>query len=100
MNILNKLTVNYLKMNKKRNIVTIIGIILSGEMITAVATLAVSFQRFMLDVEIGYDGAWDAYFKEVKTEDIDTIKKSFTGQEALHSSRRLWAEMFVTAFLC
>lgn len=74
MNILNKLTVNYLKMNKKRTIVTIIGIILSGAMITAVATLAVSFQRFMLDVEIGYDGAWDAYFKEVKKEDIDTIK--------------------------
>lgn len=74
LNILNKLTVNYLKMNKKRTIVTIIGIILSGAMITAVATLAVSFQRFMLDVEIGYDGAWDAYFKEVKTEDIGTIK--------------------------
>lgn len=74
MNILNKLTVNYLKMNKKRTIVTIIGIILSGAMITAVATLAVSFQRFMLDVEIGYDGAWDAYFKEVKIEDVDTIR--------------------------
>lgn len=74
MNILNKLTVNYLKMNKKRTIVTIIGIILSGAMITAVATLAVSFQRFMLDVEIGYDGAWDAYFKEVKKEDIATVK--------------------------
>lgn len=74
MNILNKLTVNYLKMNKKRTIVTIIGIILSGAMITAVSTLAVSFQRFMLDVEIGYDGAWEAYFEEVKTEDIDTIK--------------------------
>ena len=74
MNILNKLTVNYLKMNKKRTIVTIIGIILSGAMITAVATLAVSFQRFMLDVEIGYDGAWDAYFKEAKIEDIDTIR--------------------------
>jgi len=74
MNILNKLTVNYLKMNKKRTIVTIIGIILSGAMITAVATLAVSFQRFMLDVEIGYDGAWDACFLEVKKEDINEIK--------------------------
>lgn len=74
MNILNKLTANYLKMNKKRTIVTIIGIILSGAMITAVATLAVSFQRFMLDVEIGYDGAWDACFLEVKKEDINKIK--------------------------
>lgn len=74
MNILNKLTINYLKMNKKRTIVTIIGIILSGAMITAVATLAVSFQRFMLDVEISYDGAFDAYFEDVKKEDINIIK--------------------------
>ena len=68
MNILKKL-----KLNKKRTIVTIIGIILSGAMITAVATLAVSFQRFMLNVQISYDGAWEANFKNVKTEDIQTI---------------------------
>lgn len=80
MNILNKLTSNYLKLNKKRTIVTIIGIILSGAMITAVATLAVSFQRFMLDVEISNDGAWEAIFKDVKTEDIGEIvhDKRFT----------------------
>lgn len=73
MNILNKLTSNYLKLNKKRTIVTIIGIILSGAMITAVATLAVSFRSFMLDVEISRDGAWEAIFKDVKTEDIGEI---------------------------
>lgn len=80
MNILNKLTSNYLKKNKKRTIVTIIGIILSGAMITAVATLAVSFQSFMLDVEISQDGAWEAIFKDVKTEDIGEIvhDKRFT----------------------
>ena len=74
MNILNKLTSNYLKLNKKRTIVTIIGIILSGAMITAVATLAVSFRSFMLNVEISQDGAWEACFKNVNTEDIDKIK--------------------------
>lgn len=80
MNILNKLTSNYLKLNKKRTIVTIIGIILSGAMITAVATLAVSFQSFMLDVEISQDGAWEAIFKDVKTEDVGEIvhDKRFT----------------------
>lgn len=75
MNILNKITTNYLKLNRKRTIVTIIGIILSGAMITAVATLAVSFQSFMLDVEISYDGAWEGYFKDVNIKDIDTIQK-------------------------
>ena len=75
MNILNKLTLNYLKLNKKRTIVTIIGIILSGAMITAVATLAVSFKTFMLNVEIQSSGAWEAIFKNVKTQDIETITK-------------------------
>ena len=56
MNILKKLTLKYLKQNKKRTIVTIIGIILSGAMISAVATLAVSFQQFMLKVEIANSG--------------------------------------------
>ena len=80
MNILNKLTSNYLKLNKKRTLVTIIGIILSGAMITAVATLAVSFQSFMLDVEISQDGAWEAIFKDVRTGDIGEIvhDKRFT----------------------
>lgn len=73
MNILSKLTTNYLKRNRKRTIVTIIGIILSGAMITAVATLAVSFQSFLLDREISEDGAWEAMFRNVKTEHIGEI---------------------------
>lgn len=38
MNILNKLTIKNLKLNKKRTIVTIIGIILSVALICAVAS--------------------------------------------------------------
>ncbi len=75
MNILTKLTTNYLKRNRKRTIVTIIGIILSGAMITAVATLAVSFQSFLLDIQISEDGAWEAMFQNVKTEDIGEIAR-------------------------
>ena len=37
MNLLNKLTVKNLELNKKRSIVTVIGIILSVALITAVA---------------------------------------------------------------
>ena len=37
MNLLNKLTITNLKLNKKRTIVTIIGIILATALITAVA---------------------------------------------------------------
>ena len=44
MNILNKLTIKNLKLNKKRTIVTIIGIILSVALICAVASMVSSFR--------------------------------------------------------
>ncbi len=51
MNILNKLTIKNLKLNKKRTIVTIIGIILSVALITAVASMVVSFRESLLEFE-------------------------------------------------
>lgn len=39
MNIVNKLTIRHLKQNKRRTLVTIIGVIISVAMVTAVATL-------------------------------------------------------------
>ena len=41
MQILNRLTIRNLKLNKKRTIVTIIGIILATALLTAVAAMAV-----------------------------------------------------------
>lgn len=43
MNIVNKLTIRHLKQNKRRTLVTIIGVIISVAMVTAVATLGFSF---------------------------------------------------------
>ena len=45
MQILNRLTIKNLKLNKKRTIVTIIGIILATALLTAVATMAVSLKE-------------------------------------------------------
>lgn len=45
MQILNRLTVRNLKLNKRRTIVTIIGIILATALLTAVATMAVSLKE-------------------------------------------------------
>ena len=42
MNLLKKLTIKNLKLNKKRTIVTIIGIMLSVALVTAVATMYAS----------------------------------------------------------
>lgn len=49
MKLLNKLTITNLKLNKKRTIVTIIGIILSTALITGVATLVTSFRKSIIN---------------------------------------------------
>lgn len=49
MNILNKLTIKNLKLNKKRTIVTIIGIILSTALICAVAGMVSSLQATLVE---------------------------------------------------
>ena len=51
MNLLNKLTTKNLKLNKKRTVVTIIGIMLSIALITAVASMVVSFRKSYIEVE-------------------------------------------------
>ena len=79
MKILNHLTNRYLKLNKKRTIVTIIGIILSGAMISAVTTLAVSFQQFMISVEEDTGGKWEGSFQEISYANAQQLeeKKEF-----------------------
>ena len=86
MKILNHLTNRYLKLNKKRTIVTIIGIILSGAMISAVTTLAVSFQQFMISVEEDTGGKWEGSFQEI----------SFANAQQLEEKKE-FKETFMTA---
>ena len=49
MKVLNDLSIQDLKLNKKRSIVIIIGIILSTALICGVAGLVTSFQKTMVD---------------------------------------------------
>lgn len=51
MNILRKITIQNLKLNKKRSIVTTIGILLSVALITAVATMVTSFRESLIEYE-------------------------------------------------
>ena len=48
MNVLNRVTWNTLKKNRTRTIVTIIGVILSAAMITAVTTFVSTMQDYMI----------------------------------------------------
>ena len=52
MKLLNSITIKNLKSNKKRTIVTIIGIILSVALICAITSFVVSFQKALVEREI------------------------------------------------
>ena len=58
MNIFHKVTLQSLKKNRTRTIVTIIGVALSAVMITAVATFAVSLQSYMINGAAAKYGDW------------------------------------------
>src|SRR5690625_2919014 len=75
MNIVNKLTVRHLKKNKRRTIVTIIGVIISVAMLTAVATLAVSFLTLLQKQEIADEGEWHVLYNDVNEEQLKTIQE-------------------------
>ncbi len=76
MNVLNKLTIKSLQMNKKRTIVTIIGIILATSLITAVATMVVSFRETMIEYEKNSSGNYHYMFSDVPSEDLKYFKNN------------------------
>lgn len=75
MNIFAKVTMQTLKKNRVRTIVTIIGIILSCAMITAVAALAQSFSGYMLDVGIYEKGNWHGAAYSISWSQYENIQK-------------------------
>ena len=76
MNILNKLTIKNLKLNKKRTIVTIIGIILSVALICAVASMLVSFRKSMIKYTIEGKGNYHFVFYDVKKDDLKSFENN------------------------
>ena len=66
MNVFHKVTLESLKKNRTRTIVTIIGIILSAAMICAVTTFVSSIQNYLLKSAVYTDGEWHG--SEVDTE--------------------------------
>lgn len=76
MNVLNKLTLKSLQMNKKRTIVTIIGIILATSLITAVATMVVSFRATMIEYEKEDAGNYHYMFEDVVYDDLKYFKNN------------------------
>ena len=76
MNLLNRLTVKNLQLNKRRTTVTIIGIMLSAALITAVASMYVSGIKAMISLEKRLDGNFHAVFYHVPVSDLDRFENN------------------------
>lgn len=76
MNLYTSLTLRYLKENKKRTIVTIIGIILSTALICGIGNIYSSFMDYQIRETIQRDGSFHATFNNVDKDKIDYITKS------------------------
>ena len=75
MNIINRFTLQTLKKNKVRTAVTIIGILLSTAMFTAVTSIIISLQQYMVDIEIATSGAWQGRFSNLSEEQVQKLLK-------------------------
>jgi putative ABC transport system permease protein len=74
MKILNHLTIKHLKMNPKRTIVTILGIVLSMALMLGCGLLASSFIESMKEETIERSGTYHVRFDEVDSQDIERIQ--------------------------
>lgn len=90
MNILNDLTIKNLKLNKKRTIVTIVGIILSTALMVGIGLLFSSFQDYMIRDTISYNGKYEAEYGDVSLDKLNSIDKkdfSYFYQKAIGFSK-------------
>ena len=76
MKVLNDLSIQDLKLNKKRSIVIIIGIILSTALICGVAGLVTSFHKTMVNTAKEGQGNYHTIFYNVPKEEIKYIEEN------------------------
>lgn len=76
MNVFHKVTLQSLKKNRVRTIVTIIGIILSAAMICAVTTFVSSMQDYALRTAIYSDGSWHGNMMGTSYSVYDSVSAS------------------------
>lgn len=76
MNILNKLTVKHLKMNRKRTIVSIIGIILSTALMVGVGLLLSTYREASIQYIIENEGSYNTVFTNIKYDKLKLLENN------------------------
>ena len=76
MQVLTKITIKNLKLNKKRTIGTLVGIILSVALICAVAGMATSLRQSLIQTASSNTGYWHLKLSNINKEDIEKLKNN------------------------
>ena len=76
MNLIKTLTLQNLKLNRKRTIVTIVGIILATALLSALVTLVSSFRYSMIEYQKQKDGDFHVKFSNVKMSELSEFKNN------------------------
>lgn len=93
MNVFNKVTLQSLRKNKTRTVVTIIGIMLSAALICAVTTFISSLQNYGLQFVIYNDGDWHGCAKNTDLNVYEEISKSEEVSNAVYGQLLGYAEI-------
>lgn len=86
MNIMQKLTWNQMKKNKRRTLVTIIGVIMSVALLTAVTTTVNSFLDVMRRHAAARSGSWHLCYYDVPVENRHVIEDDADTKEVIYST--------------
>ncbi len=81
MKILNKLTIKHLLMNKKRTIVTIIGVILSTSLMVGIGLIVSSFRDSMIKDTIYYNGSQHVTITNLNESQASELEKNYSIKE-------------------
>lgn len=93
MNVLNRFTIKNLKLNRKRTIVTIIGIMLSTALICGVAGLVSSFQTSLVNWARRYNGNYHATFHYISQDKLKYVKDNKKVEDYFLTGEIGWAEL-------
>lgn len=86
MNILKRLTIKDLKLNKKRTIGTLIGIILAIALITVVGGMFFSMRKTLIESEIQSNGYYHVQLSDISESEVNNVKnnKDFSHIETMY----------------
>ena len=92
MSIFRKYTRKSLAANRSRTLVTIIGIVLSMALMTAVTEGAYSGVKFMESAEIARSGIWEVYFSDMNDEKLEKLKNDPEAKAKRNAARQKWRQ--------